>query len=236
MGERLLVDCQLLDVEGDDLRPSSELVDLLAAGESQAVAVILELAVGFLAERQLSTLMKRQDAIEELTRAVEPDPDRREELLLRLARRFDTTARRLLGERGEEHVVSQAVSELKAIGRLDLASRVRRVSGASDQLGYDVIAPRLGGMRRLEVKTAVARHDGLFHFFLSRGEYETGRRDLDWAIVACELLEERIVVIGWSRAVTVEPYLPVDTDASRWASADVLVPAAILHRGLPPAI
>jgi hypothetical protein len=69
-----------------------------------------------------------------------PDAQRRQELLLALAQRFDDTHRRLIGEIGEDLVLEAARAELQQVGHADLARSVRRVSLTSDQLGYDVTA------------------------------------------------------------------------------------------------
>ena len=80
-----------------------------------------------------------------------------------------------------------AREELTDLGLEDLAAGVRCLSEISDQLGYDVVAPRLGGKRRLEVKTSARQGDGLFHFYISRSEIDVGLRDEDWALVACHM-------------------------------------------------
>ena len=60
---------------------------------------------------------------------------------------------------GEDLVVDAARAELQQLGHADLACSLCRVSLTSDQLGYDVTAPRVGGPPRLlEVKTSTAAH------------------------------------------------------------------------------
>lgn len=232
LGERLLVDCGLLAITDDHLVPTYDLKTLAGLAEPDATAVVFELAV----RRSLgvaSTPVNPQ--IEAAATALIPDPERREALLIAMARRHDETVRAVLGARGEEFVASVARDELRTLGREDLADRVRRVSEMSDQLGYDVVAPRILGMRRLEVKTSVATAAGLFRFYLSRAEYEVGLVDSEWALVGCQAEEAgTLSLAGWCRANSLDTYLPSDGQAGRWVSAELSVPLAVLKHGLPP--
>jgi hypothetical protein len=70
-----------------------------------------------------------------------------------MGRRFSDADARRTGDLAEAHVTKACRAQLSGAGRDDLAALVRRVSLTSDQLGYDVTAPRLdGSTRRLEVK------------------------------------------------------------------------------------
>jgi len=85
--------------------------------------------------------------------------------------------RREVGEIGEDIVTGAARSELLDLGHADLARAVRRVSLISDQLGYDVVAPRVGGPNRLlEVKATTGPHDDPIRIHLSRNEAAVGAR------------------------------------------------------------
>lgn len=232
LGERLLVDCGLLVLTNDQLVPTYDLKTLAALAEPDAAAIVFELAV----RRSLgakSTPVNPE--IEAAATVLVPDPERREALLIAMARRHDESVQAALGARGEEFVVSFARDELRSLGREDLAERVRRVSQMSDQLGYDVVAPRIRGTRRLEVKTSVATASGLFRFYLSRSEYEVGLVDSEWALVGCQAEEDDTMSLaGWCRATSLDTYLPADGQAGRWVSAEVSVPEALLMPGLPP--
>jgi hypothetical protein len=165
------------------------------------------------------------------------DADRRERLLLARRLTFDQSRGSELGERGENFVVEEARSNLIRIGRSDLADRVQRVSELSDQLGYDVVAPTLNGVRRLEVKTSGRASVDEFHLFLSRLELEVGLADPSWALVACRLDANQVVTIaGWCRARALEPHMPSDAARGRWATVEISLPVASLEPGLPPAI
>lgn len=162
------------------------------------------------------------------------DPERREALLLALGQRFDDAVRREVGSIGEELVVAHARRELEELGRPDLAKGVRRVSLLSDQLGYDIAAPRVAApVRLLEVK-ATAGQSG--QIFLSRNEADTGTRFQDWALVICEVtdLKDRTgSILGWCSASAIAAMLPRDGPGSRWQSASMEVDLLPLLPGVP---
>lgn len=185
-GERLLVDCALLIEHAGSLMSTRALDELLAGSVDEALAVLCQRALAITRRPRTLPAGELDDSLrdDETTAAIAalvPDPQRREELLLALGQRFDDTHRRLIGEIGEDLVVAAARAELQQLGHDDLARSVRRVSLTSDQLGYDVTAPRVGGATRLlEVKTTTAAHVGATAaIYLSRGEAQdrpTARR------------------------------------------------------------
>lgn len=236
LGEQLLIDCGLVDVVGIELVPAEALSLLLDGTADDAVA--------FICKTLLSTYLPTQEvapeAIERLEPALKPlviDEEQRRELLLELGRRFDDTHTSLIGAIGEECVVAHARHELRDLGRYDLAREVRRVSLISDELGYDVVAPRVDGKPRLlEVKTAVRRPEVAFGFFISRNEVDTGLRTSDWALVACTVTDESTraaEILGWSSAAALRDLLPTDAPDGRWTHAQLVLPVASLQPGLP---
>lgn len=238
LGERLLIDCELLIEKDGRLYPTSQLSELVSLADDEAAAVVLERALGLGPPEALAIASTSELAGEVATLAEQVilDVDRREELLLALGRKFDESERATLGLRGEEFVVKIARDELTELGRADLAADVRRLSEFADNLGYDVVAPRLDGSRRLEVKTSGRRGD-LFRFFISRSEIDWGLRDLDWALVACRLHSDgELELLGWCRAQALEPYLPTDSEGGRWAEAELEIPPTLFYYGLPPII
>ena len=143
--------------------------------------------------------------------------------------------REAVGVLGEDFVLAHCKTELTAAGRADLARQVLRVSLITDLLGYDVVAPVIGGMPRwLEVKTTASRtSSSTFRMFLSRNEYEVGKRNAHrWAIVACRADTNGVQLIGWCRASALDPYLPDDHNG-RWTEALVNLPVASLLPGVP---
>jgi hypothetical protein len=239
LGERLLLDCGLLLREDDLLYPTDELKSLLALEEAEASSLLFERAV--FATMDLGFDLGFDGALPPDARLVAEglisDLDRREATLLALGRKHDESLRAALGLQGEEFVAEHARDELTDLGLEDLADGVRCLSEVSDQLGYDVVAPRVGGKRRLEVKTSARGSEGLFHFYLSRGEVDVGLRDEDWALVACEMqVGGGLRLIGWCRASALDPYLPMDAEGARWMSAELTLPATLFNPGLPPAV
>ncbi len=165
-----------------------------------------------------------------------PDPDRREELLAALGRRFDDRLRREIGELGELIVVDGLRDQLSVLGYPDLARAVRHVSLETDQAGYDISAPRIGGGTRLIEVKATTELNEQPGFFISRNEYETSQKQRDWFLVLCEIasLEEREGrVVGWLSAAALPAIVPLDGTASRWESARVRVRADDIVAGLP---
>ena len=236
IGERLLLDCGLLMQRDDYLYPTEQIAELIALDEDAAVACLF-------AEAAVEGTRGTRDvdgdqlgvAVDQVSEGLKLGPDQRDALLLALGRRFDDVKRRELGSRGEDLVVAMARDELDALSRHDLALRVRRVSTISDQLGYDVIAPKVSGTRHLEVKTAGRANPGLFRFFLSRNEHAVGAWDQAWALVACETAGiDDLRLLGWCRASVIEPYLPVDSVGGSWTGAEVELPITSLEPGLPP--
>jgi len=234
-GERLLIACGLAEERAGLLHPKPELLDLLSGTTDDAIAHITYciLAVGTTAGEIIPT---RTDA--HLVELI-PDPGRREELLLLLQRRFDDIRRRETGAIGEELAVAAARDELNELGRPDLAREVRHVSLQSDQLGYDISAPRVNGPPRLlEVKaTTSPASDNQVVVYLTRNEIEVGLRYPEqWALVVCHVTsvgDRHGDVHGWARAAALASVLPTDSHSARWETASVRVSPELLEPGLP---
>lgn len=145
--------------------------------------------------------------------------------------------RQLIGKAGEEVVLTTCRENLLALGRRDLADRVQQVSLVDDTRGYDVYAPSvMGRSRLLEVKTSGRSVPGAFAFYVSRNEYDTGRRHPNsWALVACTWDGAEADIVGWCRAAALTTYLPLD-GSGRWTEAFVHLPQTVLTRGLPAAV
>lgn len=239
LGEQLLLDCGLLLEKDGYLYRTARLTEIVALEDDEATAITFESAV-LVAVANPVAFGAGNDGpqhVRELAAELITDPDRREALLLALGRKYDDALHSALGLGGEEFVVTRARDELTGLGRQDLAAGVRRLSEFADDLGYDVIAPRFGGARRLEVKTSRYTSEGLFHFYISRNEWDTGLRDPDWALVGCRInSDDGIELLGWCRAVALEPYVPMDSEGGRWVSAELEVPDTLLQSDLPPAL
>jgi hypothetical protein len=216
---------------GDVLTISPLLSMLVDADEDDAVEV---LAVALLGERAPADAAELAE-IDVTVEGLVDDPARREALLLALGRRWDDWHSREVGAIGEELVARHARQELVALGHPDLARSVRRVSLVSDQLGYDVVAPRIGAAPRLlEVKATIATAEALV--FLSRAEADAGLRFGDWALVVCavqDVANRAGEIVGWCQWADVEHLLPTDMPGGRWQSVAIDVERLVLQPGLP---
>jgi hypothetical protein len=214
LGERLLVAAGVLVAHGMALFPTPSLMVLAALDAEEALLALASAfgdeAIGAVLGVAAGELADRNDA---------------------------QAIRDAFGAAGEEAVVAACRSELVDRGRDDLAEGVQRVSLLSDAFGYDVAAPDLDrSLRLLEVKTEGAAQSLHVRFFLSRHEFEVGRRRPGWALVCCRAPrgpDGPVEVVGWCRASDLREFLPEDR-RGRWTEALVRVPQRLLHPGLPP--
>jgi hypothetical protein len=242
--QALLGSVNLVSVEGEALVVSESIGAIAAAPHEAAARLLLDLilerrpppwlAIAAAGDTLRTSAIPDPDL--DAVTSVLADPDLREALLLRAARRHDEVALAALGDLGEQHVLEFARKELLDAGAPHLANQVVQVSRISDQLGYDVVAPCLDGrLRRLEVKTT-RRRRWRGEVFLSRNEWEVGLRDPAWALVVVEIEPNGDPTLaGWCRAERLEPLLPSDRHADgRWVSASLQQAGALLTADLPP--
>jgi hypothetical protein len=163
-------------------------------------------------------------------------PERREALLMEIGRRFSDEAQAITGAVAERFVVACCQAELRDIGESELAERVRRVSETSDQLGYDVTAPRRDhSTRRIEVKGTRTGGTNLV-FYLSRNEAERSQVDPDWSLVGCRIAhDDRERLVGHLYGAQLKAYLPHDPRSeAHWQSVRLELPDEMFIGGLPP--
>jgi Domain of unknown function (DUF3883) len=229
--EDTLVSAGFIVRSGDALMLTPLMDTLVDANEDDAIEVLAAAVLGCEAPTDDSERTELGVTLKELV----DDPARREALLLALGRRWDDQRCREVGEIGEELVTASARDELAALGRPDLARAVRRVSLISDQLGYDVVAPRVGAAPRLLEVKATARADES-RVFLSRAEAEAGSRFGDWALVVCcvhDVVLRTGEIVGWCQYADLEKLLPVDVPGGRWQSVAIEFERLDLQLGLP---
>ncbi len=229
LGELLLKDTGLIVERDGRLYLSAAMESMLDGSIEDAVSSIALEALC------LSTAQDGMDPATTLTGLV-PDPQRREELLLARAQRFDDRTRRLIGEIGEELVVAAARQELIELGRADLARNVRRVSLESDALGYDVKAPRTSGRPRLLEVKSTTRVNTTFVVHISRNEASTGETYPDWALVVCQVEDleaRRGTICGWCHAGDFIARLPQDPAGGKWEQAAIQLSIDDLTPGIP---
>lgn len=242
-GEKVLLDAGLVEERSGVLYPADGLEELALASERDGCeALILALLRGrpplwlYAAASDAGVLWELVPDAERVVLNSVLDPAARELLLLAVGRTFSAERREETGEIAEQHVVDACKAELTAAGRPKLAAKVRRVSLQSDQLGYDITAPRLdGSTRRIECKGARARGEAVT-VYLSRGEVERGGVDPDWFLVVCRVDGTGAASLeGWCAAEDLEPLLPVDqAEAGCWSSVEIELSPGSLRPGLPP--
>lgn len=234
-GQQLLIICSLIEERRGVLHPNPELLELLAGTIEEATAHII---YRFLTSSVITITAPPAVSGPRLNELV-PDPARREELLVLLDKRFDDSLRREVGAIGEEIVSVAARDELHLLGHSELARQVRRVSLLSDQLGYDVSAPRLNSTSRLlEVKATTTMHsDNEITIYLTRTELEAGLRYANqWALVICHVTSvnnRRGDIIGWCGAAALAEMVPTDKCNARWETTSMHIPPELLEPGLP---
>jgi len=233
IGERLLIDCALVVERDGALHPTPALPLLLDGTFENAMAYLYGEVLRSVATELIP---EKRAIIERAVASAISDPARREELLLQLARRFDDTQQKLIGEVGEHIVVASLREELRSLGHEQLARRVHRLSEISDQIGYDINAPRISGSPRLIEVKATTASDGAVVVHLTRNESDVGERFADWFLVVARVTDvERREgeVVGWCGAVALKSLLPSDTVSSRWEQAQITLALDVLHPGLP---
>jgi hypothetical protein len=242
--ETLLINAGLLLADGDLMLPTNGLMEIAQASDSDGCEALL---AALLHQKVPLWLIAATSSGSVLADELIPDeerrklcsvlgPESRETLLLEIGRRFSDEGQAQTGAIAEDFVVACCQAELRDIGEPELAERVRRVSEISDQLGYDVTAPRRDrSTRRMEVKGTRAAGTNLV-FYLSRNEAERGLADPDWSLVGCRIAgDDRAQLVGHLYGRQLKAYLPHDPrPEARWQSVRLDVPDADFARGLPP--
>jgi hypothetical protein len=243
MGCDVLIEARYIAVRGGLVAPTADLAWLLSASEDDACRDIIDRLFesrrplwvsGATADGVVAAEMIPDAAVTALSQ-VFPDPDERELFLLAMGQRFSDADAKRTGDLAESHVTEACRAELRDAGRDDLADRVRRVSLTSDQLGYDITAPRLDeSPRRLEVKGTRATGSALL-VVLTRIEANVALRDPAWHLVVCRVTpNDEVAIIGWVARSLIEPRLPVDTtERGGWRTTAVPLDTAELEPGLP---
>lgn len=242
--EARLATTGLTSVVDGRIVPDKRLAEVCRLNEQQGCELLLALTLDV--ERPLwlmtatgdgATLRPEllPDEVRAVVNAVIEDPARREAFLLARARKVDADDRARIGAIGEIAVVAACQQQLEAAGAPGLAANVRRVSLISDELGYDVTAPRLDGTsRRVEVKTTRAA-GALIPVVLTRTEATVGISDSSWYLLIVRLDgDEQGRIVGWIDGEQIGPLLPVDQHSeARWETARLRLPAAVVTTGLP---
>jgi hypothetical protein len=245
IAEAGLRDAGLLRIEGGRVVPAPALSSLCQGPGP----VPFELLLGVIFEtapplwllaasdgEQLATELVPNEAEDALAAVIE-DPGRREAFLLARARTVDAKERGEIGAAGEEAVVAACREELRELGEMEAAGQVRTVSEISDELGFDVVAPRADRtLRRLEVKTTRSLA-AVVTVFVTRNEFEVGLADPNWRLVVVRANRDGgHSMLGHLGGGDLAGLMPEDRDeGGRWHVAKVRLPLEGLVEGLPPA-
>jgi hypothetical protein len=176
------------------------------------------------------------DGVENALATIIEDPERREAFLLARARKVEAEERQRIGELGELAVVDACREQLAAAGAEALAADVQRVSAISDELGYDITAPRRDrSTRRMEVKTT-RTVGAIAPVIITRTEATVGRTDAAWMLVVVRLSDDDVAeIVGWVGGQQIALLLPTDQHSdARWETAMLRLRVAELSTGLPP--
>lgn len=244
--EQELIAVGLARVEEERLIPEPRLARACSADESPGRELLLGLLLEWAPPLWLVAAggdgdqLRRElipDGADRALASVIEDPDRREAFLLSRARKVNASEREAIGELGELAVVDACRAQLEELGESKFAAGVQRVSAISDELGYDVTAPRVdGSTRRLEVKTTRVAGD-VAQVILTRTEAVVGAADSAWALVVVRLdQEDQATVLGWRSGRSLLDLLPANKDPrGRWETAALRLEVAALEVGLPRA-
>ncbi len=225
--------------------PDGRLVQVCGLGEPEACELLLALILELERPLWLRTAAGDgqhlrpellPDGVENALATIIDDPERREAFLLARARKVDAQERQRIGELGEIAVVEACRQQLTAAGAEALAADVQRVSAISDELGYDITAPRRNrSTRRMEVKTTRAA-GAIAPVIVTRTEATVGRTDAAWMLVVVRLSnDDAAAIVGWIGGQQIVPLLPTDQHSdARWETAMLRFPLAQLTAGLPP--
>jgi hypothetical protein len=235
----------LTTLSGGRIIPDARLVHVCRVGEAQACEILLALLLELEQPLWLSTAAADRQHVrsellpDDVARALSgiiEDPEQREAFLLARARKVDADERQRIGDLGEAAVVDACREQLRAVGAITLAAEVQRVSAISDELGYDVVAPRRDRTaRRMEVKTTRAS-GAIAPVFITRTEASVGTTDVAWSLVLVRLSgDDAAEIVGWLGGQQIAPLLPIDrhTDA-QWETALLRIGTGQLTAGIPP--
>jgi hypothetical protein len=155
--------------------------------------------------------------------------------------------RKLVGDAGEELTVAYERARLQALGRPELAARVRWVARESPAYGFDVLSytgQRPNRPLAIEVKSTVRPAPKQFSFFITAYEWSTAKRLADdyvfhfWDGVDPGSPPRSPAVSPWLVPSTVLsehlPRSPLCGTDCHWHSAAVEIAVAGLDRASPP--
>jgi hypothetical protein len=144
----------------------------------------------------------------------------------------DNSIREEIGLRGELAVISEIEKSVPPA----LSQKIVHVALVDSSAGYDVYAPSVSGANQaflLEVKTSTRPgHD--FHFYLTRNELETARKNANWRLVFVRIRNGAPKILGSLGFWEIEPVLPSENDSrARWLQLEVTLDPELFTPQLP---
>lgn len=136
-----------------------------------------------------------------------------------------------IGREGEDFVVSWLRAHLDP----QLHSEVIHTSLIDDSAGFDIVSPSLKfqGRMKLEVKTSTRSGD-TFTFHLSRNEWATASRNLNWYLVLVSKIQGEFSFFGFLDSQSLVSYYPQDSHLDfKWTSAVGVLGPDDVFAGVP---
>jgi hypothetical protein len=238
-GLAILEQARLIYEDAGLLRPTPDLDTMLHVDDSEAPGLLVTSFLEAARPVWVETPIQNGRVVEDLlpddareTLRASLSPERREALLMNLARKWRDEELLEVGEDGERFVAECFRRALIEAGNVELASHVVQCSSTTDALGYDISVPTLSGdVLRVEVKST-RRGSNPFRCYLSRNEADVGVRDANWLLVACAVGESP-TILGWASAAALMPLFPTDmSPRSSWRSVELTLEEE-LTAGLP---
>ena len=147
--------------------------------------------------------------------------------------KFDNKNLQKIGRKGELFIIEQ----LEKLLPKEKRDSIKHVSEYNDLVGYDIYSPSTKNSDNnfcLEVKTSVKSFRDDFHFYLSRNEFNVGRKSKNWVLAFVSIIDSIPTLCGYLYCYQIESLVPQDTnDNCRWESCSINVSKKYLRKGLP---
>ena len=163
------------------------------------------------------------EAIWELAKKIEPN--------LKWAKKYDNTALIEIGLKGEEAVMELLGDQIDE----RYHHRISHVSLFDDTAGFDIVSPSVKNHEEsmfLEVKTTVRPADD-FTFYISRNEFNVGKKTQNWSIVCVKIKNDTPLILGHLNLDQIRDLFPMEiSEQVKWQSLKVTVPLTMINEDL----
>lgn len=163
------------------------------------------------------------EEIWELAKKIEPN--------LKWAKKYDNTQLLEIGLAGEKAVLNLLYQQVDK----RYHSRIRHIAVVDDTVGFDIIAPSIKDHEKsvcLEVKSTVRPADD-FTFYISRNEFNVGKKTQNWSIVCVKIKNDIPAILGHLNLDQISDLFPMElSEQVTWQSLKVTVPLTLINEGL----